>query len=200
VVWISKSTRTWPNGRQVKGWTDFQEAEQLFAQKKGHVSRDPPAYPVVRRTLPRRLLLACRGVEVRLLFYRHRQRTASPSEKPGHEGRADRQYIPSQAMHGTNRERRRRLLKKEHRTRLLAPPALSCERQRISQRPVFPGASRRRYLPHGTRLAPDCNEPVCIRPSREFRTRLSEQFCTDADRSTCLASLTGEAQHTSKSR
>jgi len=26
------------------------------------------------------------------------------SEKPGHEGRADRQYIPTQAMHGINRE------------------------------------------------------------------------------------------------
>jgi hypothetical protein len=85
--WISRSTRSWPNRRQGKGWTDFQEADDYLLKGKG---TRPGCVPAVRRTLPRKLLLACRGAEVRLLFYRHRQRTASSSEKPGHEGRADR--------------------------------------------------------------------------------------------------------------
>ena len=39
-----------------------------------------------------------------------------------------------------------------------------------------------------------------IGPTRECPHALREQFGTDADRSACLACLTGEAQHTSNSR
>ena len=119
------------------------------------------------------------------------------SEKPGHEGRADRQYIPTQAMHGINRggtspsvqkgtpepiigTARAQLRKAENLTK-----ALYFQKHR--------GADTRRRAQAQTAANVASGDPESV------RTRWSEQFGTDADRSTCLASFMGKA-HASKSR
>ena len=71
------------------------------------------------------------------------------SEKPGHEGRADREYIPSQAMLGIDRGSALLSVQKGTWNRLLGPAALNCKEPGILQRPCSSGASRDTYVPHG---------------------------------------------------